>query len=308
MNAALRAVVRAGYYYDFEVLGCHSGFHGLIAKDLFTIKAADVANTIQRGGTIIKTDRCEDFFQEKIRAECASFLSAQGINHMVVIGGDGSFRGAALLRQQGGPNVIGIPATIDNDIIGTSYAIGFDTAANTALAAIDRVRDTASSHDRCFLVEVMGRESGFLALEVGIAGGAGMILTPEFPISVKQIVNTITQQQRQKLSNIIVVAEASSHPGRSIHIAHEIKQQTNLDFRVCILGHTQRGGSPTALDRKIASQMGVLAVESLTANKSDQMTAINNGNLGLVDFPPADNLGRRLENKDMLTLNSILSR
>ncbi|MEM9243471.1 MAG: 6-phosphofructokinase [Pseudomonadota bacterium] len=305
MNAALRAVVRSGYYYDFQVFGCRGGYDGLIANDIFSLKSNDVANIIQRGGTVLQTGRCKAFWDQKVRAQCIDLLKRKEISSLVVIGGDGSFRGAALLQQEGGPNVIGIPATIDNDIIGTEYTIGFNTAANTALDAIDKIRDTASSHGRHFLIEVMGRRSGFLAVEVGIAGGAEIILTPEFPISNESIVELLYNNKRKKLSNIIIVAEASSIPGRSVKIAQELKALSGLEFKVCILGHTQRGGSPRVTDRTIASQMGEMAVRALNDNKTNLMVAIRNQQLTLTEFPPPDNPGRRFTDESLLHLNRI---
>lgn len=308
MNAALRAVVRAGIYRGFEVFGCSSGYYGLVNQDIFPLLSKNVANIIQRGGTLLKTDRCKAFRQQTVRAKCIEFLQQQGIEHIVVIGGDGSFRGAALLHREGGLNVLGIPATIDNDIIGTDYTIGFNTAANTALNAIDKVRDTASSHDRHFLIEVMGRSSGFLAVEVGIAGGAELILTPEFPMPIEQITQTFTDEtKRKKLSKIVIVAEADSQPGRSVKIAQQLRELTQTEFKVCILGHTQRGGSPMVTDRRIGSQMGELAVRALDEGQTNMMTAIQHGELVLTVFPPHDNSGRRLSDKDILNLNTILS-
>lgn len=308
MNAALRSVVRSGIYSGFEVFGCSSGYYGLVDQDIFPLATRNVANIIQRGGTILKTDRCREFRQKEVRRHCIEFLNQQDINYIVVIGGDGSFRGASLLNQEGGLNVIGIPATIDNDVIGTEYTIGFNTAANTALNAIDKVRDTASSHDRHFLIEVMGRSSGFLAVEVGIAGGAELILTPEFPMPIEKVAQTFTDKtKRKKLSKIVIVAEADSQPGRSVRIAQQLRELTQTEFKVCILGHTQRGGSPMVTDRRIASEMGELAVSALNQGESNMMTAIQQGRLQLTEFSPSDNEGRRLESKEILNLSGILS-
>lgn len=305
MNAAIRAVVRTGRYYGLNVFGCKQGYQGLVDQKLFPLEPESVANCIQHGGTILKADRCAAFFEKETRDQCRAFLTEQNIDGLVVIGGNGTFQGAARLFAEGGPAVIGIPGTIDNDIPGTEYTIGFDTARNTALAAIDKIRDTASSHNHNFLVEVMGRNSGFLAMDVGIAGGAEIILTPEFDLSIEALAQIITQPKRHKLSSIIIVAEADQ-PGRSIHIAEQLREMTHLQYRVCILGHTQRGGSPTTLDRKMASEMGYLAVKALLEKESNKMTAVLQSQVQIAAFPPANCLTRTLQNKALLELNDIL--
>lgn len=307
MNAAIRAVVRTGLFYQLEVFGCKSGYQGLVDENIFPMTAESVANTIQRGGTILKTARFEAFRDSSVRQKCSQFLKQRGIDGLVVIGGDGSFRGATLLHQEGGPRVIGIPSTIDNDINGTDYTIGFDTASNTALQAIDKIRDTASSHDRHFLVEVMGRHAGFLAMDVGIAGGAEIILTPEFPVTIDEIAKKICHPVRQKQSTIIVVAEADSAPGRSFKIAEELKNRCHLDFKVCILGHIQRGGGPTVMDRKVASRMGAMAVEALLKGEHTCMTAIQNGVYMLTPFPDPTLPARRLADKELLKTSEVLA-
>lgn len=305
MNAAIRAVVRTAHYYGLEVAGCPSGFQGLIDQRLIDLQPQSVANCIQYGGTILKAERCEAFYQKTTRDQCRAFLAKEKVDGLIVIGGNGSFKGAALLQQEGGPAVIGIPGTIDNDIGNTDYTIGFDTARNTALEAIDRIRDTASSHDRHFLVEVMGRHSGFLAVDVGIAGGAEVILIPEVETSLEAIAKKITSPRRVKLSSIIVVAEAAQ-PGRSIQLAEQLAQLTQLAYRVCILGHTQRGGTPTLLDRKIASQMGFMAVKGLMDGVSNQMVAMNKDQLSFMPFPDVTAAARTLAAMDLLALNDIL--
>lgn len=305
MNAAIRAVVRTGHYYGLSVLGCKLGYQGLVEQNLIPLEPENVANYIQHGGTILKADRSQAFYEKTTRDQCREFLASQQIDGMIVIGGNGTFRGAALFAQEGGPAVIGIPGTIDNDIPNTEYTIGFDTACNTALSAIDKIRDTASSHNRNFLVEVMGRKSGFLAVDVGIAGGAEVIVIPEFDIPIEKIAQKVTQHKRPKQSSIIVVAEADQ-PGRSIKMSEQLERLTQMPYRVCILGHTQRGGSPTTIDRLIASQMGYLAVKSLLAGKSQQMTAIQQGKLILAPFPENDNYTRVFTNKELLEMNDIL--
>ncbi len=305
MNAAIRAVVRTGHYYGLSVYGCKFGYQGLVDQQLIPLLPATVANCIQYGGTLLKADRSEAFYKKEIRDQCRQFLQAQQIDGMVVIGGNGTFRGAALLSEEGGPAVIGIPGTIDNDIPLTDYSIGFDTARNTALSAIDKIRDTASSHNRHFLVEVMGRRSGFLAVDVGIAGGAEIIVIPEIPLSIEKIAEKISQQKRHKQSSIIIVAEADQ-PGRSIKISEQLQPYIKVPIRVCILGHTQRGGSPTTADRLIASQMGYLAVKSLIDGVSHQMTAMQNNNLVLAPFPDENQPTRLFNNEKLLEINDIL--
>lgn len=305
MNAAIRAVVRSAHHFGLQIYGSHLGFQGLVDRTLTPLFPENVANCIQHGGTILKADRCLAFYEKNTRDQCRTFLKHENIDGIIVIGGNGSFRGAALLEQEGGPAVIGIPGTIDNDIPGTEYTIGFDTARNTALHAIDRIRDTASSHNRHFLVEVMGRHSGFLAVDVGIAGGAEIILIPEFEFPIDMIAKKFLSPKRKKLSSIIVVAEASE-PGRSMKLAQELEQLTKLSYRVCILGHTQRGGSPTLLDRKIGSQMGYLAVKALLENEKNKMVAMKLDKLFLTPFPDITEPPRMLTQKSLLELNEVL--
>lgn len=306
MNAAIRAVVRTGYFYGLRVFGSLSGYQGLVDQQLTPLDPENVANSIQHGGTILKADRCMAFYEKSTRDVCRAFLKEQAIDGLVVIGGNGSFRGAALLAEEGGPAVIGIPGTIDNDIPGTEYTIGFDTARNTALQAIDKIRDTASSHNRDFLVEVMGRSSGFLAVDVGIAGGAELILIPEVNMTIEALAEKIQNpKRRRKLSSIIIVAEADQ-PGRSFAIAKTLGEITGRHYRVCILGHTQRGGSPTLIDRKIASEMGYVAVKSLMAGESKRMTVINSDKLTLAPFPDVDAKPRTVSTKELLEMNEVL--
>lgn len=305
MNAAIRAIVRTACHSGIKVFGSHSGYQGLVDHDLIEMNPDSVANSIQHGGTILHSGRCFDFYEKNVRARCRDFLSAQGIEGVITIGGNGTLRAASLFAEEGFPPVIGIPATIDNDVIGTEYTIGYDTARNTALTAIDKIRDTASSHNRHFLVEVMGRSSGFLAVDVGIAGGAEIILIPEISISIVKLAAKIMQRKRPKLSSIIVVAEADQ-PGRSVQIAEELRELTQLQYRVCILGHTQRGGSPSTMDRSIASQMGYLAVNGLARGVSGKMTAVNHGVVELANFPPIDILCRTFQQHELIAMNDIL--
>ena len=307
MNAALRAIVRSGHYHGFSVYACHDGFQGIVEHKLFPMNPGDVTNCIQRGGTIIRSSRSPAFLDTQTRNKCRDFLKKQNIKYLVAIGGDGTFRGAATFEDEGGPRCIGIPATIDNDIVGTDYTIGYDTARNTALQAIDKIRDTANSNSLYFLVETMGRNAGFLAADVGLAGGAEFVLTPEFPLSAPELAEQIIKPQRKKQSLIIVVAEADS-PGRSVNIAQQLKKLTPaLEYRVCILGHTQRGGSPTAWDRITGSNMGNMAIEALLNGKSKCMTSIHNGQCILAPFPDPTQPSRRLINQDIIKLTSTLA-
>ena len=307
MNAAIRSLVRSGHYHGFKTYACHDGYHGLVKQKIFPLGPSDVAGCIQRGGTIIRSGRSKEFHKKEVRDKVRAFLKKEGIKHLVAIGGDGTYRGATLLEEEGGPKTIGIPGTIDNDIVGTDYTIGYDTARNTALAAIDSIRDTASSSGMYFLVETMGRHSGFLAVDVGLAGGAEFILTPEFPIDIPKLAKLIMTPCRKKQSLIIVVSESDS-PGRSFNIAEALKLLTpKFDYRVCVLGHIQRGGSPTAMDRIAASIMGDMAIKALLDGKSKCMTAMRNGKYLLAPFPNPNNPSRRLDNEDLLKLNSVLA-
>lgn len=305
MNAAIRSVVRTAIYHGMAVFGSCSGYQGIVEKQLKPLKAHSVANCIQQGGTILKADRCKAFYDKNTRDECRAFLQQENIDGIVVIGGDGSFRGATLLNQEGGPAVVGVPATIDNDINGTEYTLGFDTARNTALDAIDRIRDTASSHNRHFLVEVMGRNSGFLAVDVGIAGGAEYILIPEFDKTPSELVKHLDKQSRKKQSSIIVVAE-SDNPGRSFALAEQLNELTHKTYRVCVLGHTQRGGKPTAIDRKFASTMGTKAVLALKDGETAKMVAFNSGHLELKNFPDPSIPSRQFKNGSLLKINEMI--
>lgn len=305
MNAAIRAIVRTGHYYGLKVWGSQGGFQGIVNRQLKPLLPENVANCIQHGGTILKTDRSLAFFDKKNRDHCRQFLRDYLIDGMIVIGGNGTFKGAKIFSDEGGPAVIGIPGSIDNDVPGSEYAIGFDTARNTALSAIDKIRDTASSHNRNFLVEVMGRDAGFLAVDVGIAGGAEYILIPEIDISIEKLASKIIKPRRPKTSSIIVVAEAAN-PGRSVSIALQLEKKTKQPFRVCILGHTQRGGSPTTLDRKVGSQMGFLAVKYLREGMRNHMVVIDNNALMLKPLPDPDTPPRTFQQKELLEMNDIL--
>jgi 6-phosphofructokinase 1 len=276
MNAAIRAVVRTALYRNLKVTGVLQGYTGLISSTFEELDAKSVGNILQRGGTILKTGRSKDFLKPEFRAKAAENIKKQGIDALVCIGGDGTFKGANALSQEHQIPVIGIPGTIDNDIYGTDYSIGFDTALNTALEAIDKIRDTAFSHDRLFIVEVMGRDSGFIALNVGLACGAEEIFIPESPLSIESVIEHINKSiKRGKLSSILVTAEGQK-PGRAYDLAEAIRKKSGYEAKVCILGHLQRGGSPTAQDRILASRLGASAVEGLLVGKTGIMIGVQN--------------------------------
>lgn len=305
MNAAIRAVVRYGIAHGREVYGVYKGYSGLLEGQIFPMSQSSVANIIQRGGTILKTDRCEAFFKKAVRREAANILVRKGIGALVVIGGDGSFAGAHLMGSENDFPTIGVPGTIDNDIVGTDDTIGFDTAVNTAIDAIDRIRDTASSHDRIFLVEVMGRNSGFIALNTGVGGGAETIFVPEQKTTVAEIRKTVERgMKRGKTSSIIVVAEGPK-PGLSQKLAHDL-EKAGYQPKVCILGHTQRGGTPTAHDRMLASVLGASAVAYLLAGKHSAMVGVRNNEVALVPFKEVVGHHKHLS-KDLLSLASVLA-
>ncbi len=305
MNAAIRAVVRYALAQGVDVYGINKGYSGLLEGQISPLNASSVANIIQRGGTILKTDRCLAFHQKTVRREAANILQRKGIDGLVVIGGDGSFTGAHYLEKETGFPTIGVPGTIDNDIAGTEDTIGFDTAVNTAIDAIDRVRDTASSHDRIFLVEVMGRDSGFIGLRVAIGGGAETAILPEKKESVSTICRNIERGlQRGKTSSIIVVAEGKK-PGLSTRLAADLEKR-GYSTKVCILGHTQRGGSPTAHDRLLASVLGASAVAYLLNGKSAAMVGVQKNEVALVPFKNVIGHKKSLP-KQLLELAQILA-
>lgn len=271
MNACIRAAVRAALANNLGIFGIRRGYAGLISGNILPLDRKAVANIIHQGGTILGTARSEEFKSENGRTKSIQNLRRQGIDGLILIGGDGTFRGGTLLSQQGGVSVIGVPGTIDNDCYGTDYTIGFDSAVNTALDAIDRIRDTAASHDRLFFIEVMGRHTGFIALESGIAGGVEELLVPEIPMSIDELSQRLKDSFKEgKRSAIVVVAERDQ-PGETFAIAQEVKKRTGLESKICILGHVQRGGRPTARDRVLASRLGVAAVEALMNGKGGRM-------------------------------------
>jgi 6-phosphofructokinase 1 len=288
MNAAIRAVVRTGIYQGLEVYGILRGYSGMVENDIFRMESKSVANIIQRGGTILKTSRCKEFFTKEGREIAYENLKKLGINGLVIIGGDGSFRGAQTFSNEFDIPCIGLPGTIDKDIAGTDFTIGFDTAVNTAVEAIDKIRDTMEAHDRLFIVEVMGRDAGYIALHSGIATGAENILIPESKTDMEDMICSLTEKEkRKKLVNLIVVAEGEEFGGAQ-QVAKRVKERLpNADIRVCILGHIQRGGSPSCQDRLIASHMGYYAVESLLVGRNNVMVGVVNNKIHYTPFDKA---------------------
>ncbi|MDD5398043.1 MAG: 6-phosphofructokinase [Dehalococcoidia bacterium] len=270
MNACIRAVVRNVLDNGMESIGIKRGYTGLIEGDMVALDRKSVANVIHRGGTMLETSRCPEFTTPEGRAKAIKALKEAEIDGLVLLGGDGTFRGGALLANECSVSISGVPTTIDNDVYGTDYTVGFDTAVNTALEAIDRIRDTALSHERLFFVEVMGHHTGFIALESGIAGGAEETITPETGNTDDLWTRLRESFEHGKKSAIVVVAEGDQ-PGHTFAIAQEAKDKLKIESRVCILGHVQRGGSPTAHDRVLASNLGSAAVSALLKGKSGYM-------------------------------------
>lgn len=288
MNAAIRAVVRAAIYYDKEVAGIFKGYEGMINNDIKKLNARSVANILHRGGTFLKSARSMDFKTPEGMRKAWENLQAQQIDALVVIGGDGTFTGAHAFYEQYGIPIIGIPGTIDNDLSGTDSTIGYDTASNTAMHAIDNIRDTASSHDRLFFIEVMGRDAGFIAVNSGIAGGAAAIMIPEKKMTTDQLIEKLEAGAKsKKLSSLVVVAEGGKSGG-AIEIAEKVNQKiSGYDTKVTILGHLQRGGAPSCFDRVLASKLGVAAVEGLLAGNKDVMAGMINNKIAYTPLAQA---------------------
>ncbi|MGN1402586.1 MAG: 6-phosphofructokinase [Bacillus sp. (in: firmicutes)] len=287
MNAAVRAVVRKAIYHDLEVYGIYQGYQGLINGNIKKLELGSVGDIIQRGGTALYSARCPEFKTKEGQLAGIEQLKKHGIEALVVIGGDGSYMGAKALTEHGFP-CVGVPGTIDNDIPGTEFTIGFDTALNTVIDAIDKIRDTATSHERTYVIEVMGRNAGDIALWAGLAGGAETILIPEENFDINDIVAKLKRgHDRGKKHSIIVVAEGV---GSGVEIGKQIEEMTKFDTRVTVLGHTQRGGSPSAKDRVLASRLGAKAVELLLEGKGGRAVGIENNQL--VDYDIIEALGK----------------
>jgi len=287
MNAAIRAVVRTANYFGIEVFGILRGYQGLIDNDMILMDNRSVANIIQRGGTILKTARCLDFYDAEGRKKAYKTLAERGIEGLIVIGGNGSFTGAVKISEEYHIPCVGIAGTIDKDIYGTDFTIGFDTAVNTAIAAIDKIRDTMEAHDRVFVIEVMGRDAGYIALHSGIATGASNILLPERETDIEDVINTLAEKERRKkLVNLIVVAEGDKFGGGAEVRKILQKRLPKLDIKLAILGHIQRGGSPSCIDRVIASRMGYHAVESFIEKRGSVFVGIENNKMS---YHPLEN-------------------
>ncbi len=307
MNAAIRAVVRTGIYHGLEVFGIMRGYAGMVEGDINRMESRSVANIIQRGGTILKTSRCNEFLTAEGRKKAYESLKKHEIDGLVIIGGDGSFRGAQIFSNEFDIPCIGLPGTIDKDIAGTDFTIGFDTAVNTAVEAIDKIRDTADAHDRLFIIEVMGRDAGYIALHSGIATGAENILIPERKTEIENIIVQLAEKERRKkLVNLIVVAEGEEFGGGN-ELAKFIKSRMPLlEVRVCILGHIQRGGSPSCMDRLIASRMGFHAVESLIEGRHNVFVGIVNNKMNYIPLDEAIKKKQRIS-EEWLRIVKILA-
>lgn len=307
MNAAIRAVTRSAIFNNIEVKGIYRGFKGLITNEIVPFKTNSVSNIIQQGGTILKTARCEEFLNQEGRALAYENMRQHGIDALVVIGGDGSLTGANIFAQEFNLPIVGLPGTIDNDLLGTDVTIGYNTALNTIVEAVDKIRDTASSHERLFFIEVMGRNCGALALNSAIAAGAEAAIIPEISIEKDQLHEFISQGFRKtKNSSLVLVAE-SEITGGALQLAERVKNQyPQYDVRVSILGHLQRGGSPTAQDRILASRMGYAAIEALLEDQRNIMVGIRNEEIVYVPFSKAIKKEKPI-NPELVNLLRVLS-
>lgn len=308
MNAAIRAIVRTALSLDIKPYGIMRGYQGMIEGDLHELKTTDVSNIIHRGGTILKTARSKDFMTDEGMQKAYLELTRCGIEALVLIGGDGTMRGAVAFFEKYNIPAMGLPGTIDNDLNGTDYTIGFDTAVNTAITAIDKIRDTAEAHDRMFLIEVMGRDAGYIALNSGLACGAEYIFIPEQKEMLDEILASIqNDRKRKKLTNIIVVAEGDEFGG-AVELSELIKKQIpELETRVSILGHIQRGGPPSCADRILASRLGHAAVQALVQGRSQEMVGIVNQELCFTPFAQCVKLQKPIAN-DMLEMIKVLAK
>lgn len=307
MNAAIRAVVRTAIYHKMQVFGIRRGYQGMIEGDIYEMKTTDVSNIIQRGGTILKTARSKAFMTDEGMEAAYKQLKKQGIEGLVLIGGDGTFRGAAAFFKQFDIPAVGLPGTIDKDLGGTDFTIGYDTALNTAVEAIDKIRDTAEAHDRLFIVEVMGRDAGYLALNSGIACGAEDILIPERNTNLKEMLARIARDERRKKTvHIIVVAEGDDAGGAADIDKHIKERFPDLDTRTCILGHIQRGGAPSCSDRVLASRLGYAAVEAIRNGQTQVMAGIVNGALVYTPFEQAVKQHAEIS-KDLMEMIRVLA-
>ena len=307
MNAAIRAVVRTAAYHDLHIYGVRRGYEGMIKGDIMRLETKMVGNIIHRGGTILKTARSKEFMTPEGRSLAYENILAHDIDALVAIGGNGTFTGAKIFQKEYGVPIIGIPGTIDNDLFGTDNTIGFDTAVNTAIEAMDRIRDTADSHNRLFFVEVMGRHAGFIALNTGIGSGAAKIFCPETDITMDQLIDSLKKgARRKKLFSLVIVAEGNQNGGAQ-EIAKIIKEKYPFyETKVSIIGHLQRGGAPNASDRVLASQMGYYAVEALLEGRSNVMVGIVNNKVKFTPFNEAIKKAKPLS-QEMVKMAEILA-
>ena len=308
MNATVRAVVRSAAYHSIKCVGIYQGYQGLIDDKVKVMNARSVNNIINKGGTILKSARCLEFRTKEGRQAAYKTIEKHQIDALVVIGGDGSFTGAMIFQEEFKLPVIGIPGTIDNDIFGTTHTIGYDTALNTVIEAIDKIRDTAISHNRLFFVEVMGRDAGHIALNAGIGAGAEEVLIPEENLGLERLLDSLKRSEKSgKSSSIVVVAEGDKTGRNVFEIAEYVeKNMPYYDVRVSVLGHMQRGGSPSCFDRVLASRMGVYAVESLLEGKSNVMVGVKNEQMILSPLEKAIK-GKSEINRDLIRVSDILT-
>lgn len=307
MNAAIRAVVRCAVANNVDVVGIRRGYAGLLDGEIVDMGPRSVANVIHRGGTILGTARCEEMKTSAGLQKAVQNLESFKIDGLVAIGGDGTFRGAQALSELTEVHVVGVPGTIDNDLYGTDSTIGFDTAVNTALEAIDRLRDTAEAHERLFFVEVMGRTRGFIALSVGVAGGAEDVLVPEVPTNLDELATNIsTQFAKGKRASIVVVAEGDD-AGHAFEVAEKLGHRLVMDYRVCVIGHVQRGGAPSAQDRLLASKLGAGAVLTLVEGRSGVMVGLLGGRVVETPFEKTWKMQKELDT-ELLYLMKVLAR
>ncbi len=307
MNAAVRAVVRTAEYHDLHIYGIERGYDGMIKGNIMRLGRADVANILQKGGTVLRTARSEEFRTPEGRQIAYENLQAFDIDALVAIGGNGTYAGAKIFSEEYNIPVVGIPGTIDNDIYGTEYTIGFDTAINTAVEAVDRIRDTADSHNRLFFIEVMGRHCGYIALYTGIGSGAATIFLPEEDNAVDDLISMLKQsKRRKKLFNLVIVAEGNKN-GNAMEIAEEVKKELpDFDTKVTIIGHLQRGGAPSCQDRVLATRLGHSAVEALLEGKNNVALGLTDGKVNFTSFDDAINKAKVL-NKELIRMAEILA-
>ncbi len=307
MNAGVRAVVRSASSKGLHVFGIYRGYQGMIEGDIKRLEKANVSNIIHRGGTILKTARSMEFMTADGRKQAAESLSAHDIDGVIAIGGNGTFTGANIFYEEHGIPFVGMPGTIDNDLYGTDFTIGFDTACNTAIDAIDKIRDTADSHNRLFFIEVMGRHSGYIGLYTGIGSGASGILIPEKDNDTNSLIVTLRKAiKKKKLFSLVVVAEGDESGGAA-HIANKVQEEfPQFETKVTIIGHLQRGGSPTCADRILASRLGHAAVEGLLEGKQNVMAGIVNNKVKFTDFKDCITKSK-VPNKELLSLGEILA-